>query len=321
MNIKTSFKIAACLGFIFAPLNAIAQEVLSSNSEAIISEDNYSNPIKIAAVSQKANFTNGLIKNNPSELNRLAARFIGFVNETQNAAKDESLSNAENIANFVDNSPVLTRADTIDGAKALAIISASQSKEFVENVKNIANFMGSEVLIQKLKENPQLVKTIKGYEDAQSRANFSLETAFSKIDKSSAIIAQAAYDLQKQKWSIIASDKQPRLEATQVSWNKTINLNEADFSKISEFLNLETTNSNSTLINDKLIIAAVILTLSNEEAALSHINMNSGKFCANNAYLNLRMCISATKYPYEHTFCLAKHAYSEFEACAKAATK
>lgn len=320
MKFKLPYSFAICFGILLTPINLFAQEI-SANNNIINTEDNYSNLLKIAALSPKPNLTNGLINNKQSELNRLALRFVNFVDETQNAAKIESLSNAQNIANFVDNSPFYTRADTIDGAKALAIISAHKSQIFIENVKNISNFIGKDIFIQKLNENPELIKTIKGYEDAQMRANNVLEYSFAKIENAKSIIAQASYDLQKEKWSIIATDKQPRLEATQAAWNKEINLNDSEFSKLSEFLNLNQTEYKAAKINDKYIIAAAILEISNEENALKIINLNSGKFCANNAYLNLRMCISATKYPFEHTFCLAKHGYEEFENCAKSAIK
>lgn len=298
------------------PINAFADE----KSVIAPSQDNYATPIMYAAIDAKPNFTNSLVKQKPQKLNKLAIRFINFVDETQNAAKSESLSSASKIASFVDNSPSLTRSDTIDGAKALAIISASNSSEFARNLKNYAQIMGKDELVAKLKASPSIVRTIEGYDDAQSNAVYSLGNAFSIIDASHGIISQASYDLQKQKWSMVATDKQPRLHATQIAWTKEVKQND-DATKLNEFLAPSKKHGKAQKVNDKLIAAAAILILTDEEEAIKTISLNSGKFCSTSAYLNLRMCISATKYPFEHSFCLAKHAYSDFEDCAKAALK
>lgn len=264
-----------------------------------------------------ANFTpvNYGTNDNNIEIYKLAGNFAEFISETSRAASNDGLSSAAKIDESVARSTTLTRASTIDGAKAYAVIAALRSSEFTGNIKSIANFGGKDALIAKLKSDPTSVRNIEGYLSARNFSSMALGSAYTSISKASAKINQAAYDLQLVKWSKIESPKEPRLNAVAQNWTKDVS-----FKPVSDY-SFSYANGSNEPVNDKILVAAALVALGEGNEAINFLTPNSGKSCATRAYLNLRMCLAATRYPYEHTFCLAKHSYEEFNSCARSATK
>ena len=259
--------------------------------------------------------TQSIAASSSTEMYELAGQFSALISESRRAAESSSLASARAIAQSVDRSPRLTRSSTIDGAKAYAVLAALRSSEFRNGVNHAASEMGREAFKAKISADPNALRQIGGYSEARSFASGALGDAYSIINASSAVIRQASYDLQHQQWSLVEQAKQPRLEAVATSWNAP-----AGSSGI-QTVSFSTNSRTQEPINDKIMLAAALSAIDDHQAAVSALGRDSGKFCANRAYLNLRQCLAATRYAYEHTFCLSRHGYSDFSECAQSATR
>ena len=289
---------------------ANAQEQVNSQ----FSEDiNFTSEKNVQVASSNIIGTKSTIQN--VNFAQMAGNFSALVKEAQSAATPEGLENAKSIGHYLDNSPRLTGGNSIDGAKAMVIVTALSNTQFVNSVKQVSSFMGKEAFAAKLKENVAMVKSFDGYESAYKTASASLGLGIEKIDNASAYITQASYDLQKFNWAKTENDKHLHLIALANAKKAPVNFTPIN---VSEIVN---NNANEVQINDKLLAAAALVAIDDNDGALSLLKLGSGEYCAQDAYLTLRMCVSASKYPYEHSFCLAKHAYEDANKCVKKALK
>lgn len=250
-----------------------------------------------------------------TEMYELAGQFSALVSESRRAAQGANLNSARAIAQSVDRSPRLTRASTIDGAKAYAVLAALRSNDFKAAVIQSANEMGRDAFIAKITSDASAIRRLNGYAEAKNFASSALNDAYSTIGASSEIIRQASYDLQREQWSMVVQAKQPRLEAVAVSWNAPIS------GYAIEASNVAVNARANEPVNDKILVAAALSAINDHQDAILALGRDSGKFCANRAYLNLRQCLAATRYAYEHTFCLSRHGYADFNDCAQSATR
>lgn len=232
-----------------------------------------------------------------------------FAEEAKRAAEPISYASAAAIAASVDKSPLLARTETIDGAKAYAIIAAAQSQEFRDGIKQIGEPMTKAGFINALISNPAFVRTIPGYENAKSLASSAITNNTSMISRAAATLHQAAYDLQRQNWAKTIVPKEPRLAAMATSWETPIAITNFDPSNVS-------TNGAATQeINDRIMAAAALYIIRADQAMSDMMQLGSGRSCAYRAYLNTRMCMAATRFPFEHSFCISQHAQDEFKQC------
>ena len=279
----------AALTNVQKPMNIIANSVNSS-------------PIEQNNVTQDAIYS-------------LAGNFAAFFAETSRAARSENLSSPETIATSIDHSSYYTRPEIIDGSKAFAAIVATRNQNFVFGISKMAQEVGANNLVQILKYNPSCVRNIDGYAEAKSYAANSLETVFNKIDTSSQTILQSSYDIQKYKWSQLPQDKERHLLEVDASLEKPLVYSDINGDMFNN------SGSDKIIINDRIMASAVMMQLKDNSSALETLSLGSGKPCAKRAFLNVKMCLAASRYPYEHTYCLAKHAYSETNACSIEALK
>jgi hypothetical protein len=248
--------------------------------------------------------------------NELAGHFSALVKSSQISARDDSLANATKISENIANTPFYVNGEAIDGAKAIAIIAALNDSEFVNNAKQVSAFVGADNFATNLVTQPQNVRNLSGFNSAQNKAASSIALALDKIDAASNKIAQSSYDLQKQSWATIASDKRLHLDALA----RAKSANQSVFTPIHS-TDLGTDQISTIAVNDRIIAAAALIAIGKENEAQNLIRLGTGASCADDTYLNLRMCISATKYPYEHAYCLANHAYRDVRQCVIKALK
>lgn len=246
-----------------------------------------------------------------SSLNNMSKIYTAFGEETARASDINNYSSASSIASSVINSPNFTRVEMVDSAKAIAILAAIKSPSFRQGIDNIINFTGKDTIIAQLENNPALVKSIQGYDEAEGYASSATSQVFDKIENSAATLHQASYSMQKEAWSQAEQEKQPILDKIKETWE--------NYSDIAAVSYTPAPSSSNIQINDKIMAAAALYLLNDNEGMMRMLDIGSGKSCTFTAYLNLRMCIAASKYPYEHSFCLSQHAYSEPNNCAKEA--
>jgi hypothetical protein len=239
----------------------------------------------------------------------MAGLFPAFAEEARRAALGESIANAAQIANSIDRAPLLARSETIDGAKAYALLAASMSAEFRAGITEIGTPLGRDTFIANLVSNPSFVKSIPGYTNAKDLAASGFSAHLQTISQSAVRLNQASYDLQRQTWTRTAVAKEPRLSALATSWNTP--LSSANF----DATNLVTSGNTGQAINDRVMAAAALYIIRADQEMTEMLQLGSGRSCAFRAYLNVRQCMSASKFPFEHTFCLSKHAQEEVKVC------
>lgn len=251
----------------------------------------------------------------PYSITQYAGFFIAFHNEVLRAGKPEGLSSASAIGYSIDRSSMYIRPEIVDGAKAFAVIAASKNPEFRAGIEGIISFTGKENLIARIKQTPDSLKNLPGYDAAINSARNATNSVFTDMSSSTAKIAQSAYDIQRLRWANTAIEKKPHLDAIAAASTATIvpeNIDDNIF--IGQ-------NIGETQIKDKFVLAAALLIAGDENSALSLLDIGDNRSCTYRAYLNLRMCMAATRYPYEHSFCLARHSYSEMQSCTQTAVK
>jgi hypothetical protein len=245
------------------------------------------------------------------EIKKNAGFFISAANAASSFGSPSSLSNAAQIQGTLTGAYKYFRGEAIDGVRSLAVLSAAQTPEFIDGVKMIAGFQGVNQFIIDLRNSPEKVKKIPGYDKAAANSVLYHDAQFKKFTEGHDNILAASYALQKEKWALVASQPAVLLEGTNKSWTgaaEGVDISLSDLPKAEK---------SDIMPNDKFIAAAALLILGEEEHAIAIIGRNSGGQCAYDAFLNTRMCVAATKFAFEHSFCIAKHEIDDFAKCAK----
>lgn len=245
---------------------------------------------------------------------QMAGLFSNFINDSVRFSDKENISNAPSIAKSLEGSAKNIHIEAIDGAKALALLASFEVEEFVNGVIDVAKFEGKEVLVQKLIDDPTYVNSFAGYETAKNRASGYLGWALSRSKESSAKLTKFSYDSQKLGWAKVPGDTQARLNAIAISWDAPNSKNQFKLS------NMGSANVQIP-IGDRILAASALVALGEQNSALEMLKIGGGKSCAKLAYLNLRQCVAATKFPFEQTFCMAKHSIDEYQGCIEKGLK
>ena len=257
-----------------------------------------------------------------TSLVNIAGYLPKFANAATNSATSPNLSTAVNIGNSIDNAPLLGRTETIDGAKAYAILAAANSQAFRNGIEQIGASYGRDGMIAKITANPSMVRSIPDYSEAKTYAGAAVGEQFAKIDSASAIVKKAAYDLQLTSWAKVPQDKQIHLNKMASNWE--VPLAQSDFDpKTISYNPTQTANAAGDVVtatpiaevNDDIMAAAALRILRADREVLSTMKIGSGQSCAYRAYLNSRMCMAATKFPFEHAFCISEHGQNEMKNC------
>ncbi len=245
---------------------------------------------------------------------QMAGIFSSFVNESANYSDKDNISSASSIGKSLESSAKHIHIEAIDGAKALALLAAFEVEEFTNGIIDVAKYEGKEVLVQKLIEDPHYVNSFAGYETAKNRASGYLGWALSRSKESSTKLTKFSYDSQKLGWAKVAGNTQARLDAIAISWDSPNTKYQFNIS------NLGSSNVN-VAIGDRILAASALVALGHESEAMEMMKIGGGKSCAKLAYLNLRQCVAATKFPFEQTFCMAKHSIDEYQGCIEKGLK
>ena len=249
-----------------------------------------------------------------TNMNELAAHYLAFHDEAIRAALPQSLASHVQIDVSVDKSAVFMNPDTIDGAKAFAVLAASRSATFRASIEGAITFVGREAFIEKIKADPASLKTMAGYDNAMALSKSTISAAFARVSLSAAKIKQASYDIQRvERWANTPLDKQVRLNAILAS-------SRLDFTPrpINENVYVEAPIGDLS-INEKYVYAAALMIAGSQRDAIATLNIGDSRSCTFRAYLNIRQCIAATRYAWEHTFCLSDHGIKEMQSCATGA--
>lgn len=249
----------------------------------------------------------------PSEYSRsienLAGYFPRLSKEVARAATNVSTNNA--IADSLDATTHFGRSETIDGAKAYAMLAASNSQAFRNGIMAIGTPIGRMEFAKRLETNPNWVAQISGYEEARNLASAALTSHLDVIKSNGLALQEVSYSMQKLPMSKVVMPKEMRLK--NIDSNFLTPLNPTNFAK--EHLQIGQV-ANET-VDNRIIAAAALYIIRADKEAMEMLRLGSGAGCATDVKIDLKMCVAASKYSFEHTYCMHEYYQEKFAQCIK----
>lgn len=248
------------------------------------------------------------------DLNETAARYVALVREADRMANLPSLS-SEAIAQALRVTSQTSGKGISEGAGAYATQVAASNGEFASGLRTTVNLLGRDVVLERLKSNPDaFLAMIAGSRQASRSASGALAASEAKLAHASEVLGEAAYSVQTQNWSQRIVDTQATLAAHRQAANLPMGQVEAaDFGAPAPM--------SDAPINGRYLLAASYQILGEDGAATEILDKPLGRMCMNRVQLNVRQCLAASQYPYEHLFCLSKHSFGETLGCVKDTVK
>ncbi len=248
------------------------------------------------------------------DLNEAASRYVALVMEADRIATMKTLS-PEALQTSLRITSRMSSKGISEGAGAFAALTAASHSEFAASFATVVNILGRDAVIVRLKDNPdQLFGMINGYGSAVKLSSGALSSSLEKLVRAETVLGEAAYSVQKEAWAQRAVDTQGTLAALRAEALAPHGLDELTAWTMPPAI------SDDPLHSRHLLAASYIL-LGDQVSATEVLDRPLGKMCMNRVQLNIRQCVAASQFPYEHAFCLSRHSFGEASLCVKAATK
>lgn len=240
----------------------------------------------------------------------------------------------------------------VDAQIAYAALVAAQNPEFIDSVRAISDYYGSDVAMQALMEDPLYVTGFMGADAAMQSVTSAVGEDVGRMDEVGMRYRQAAYNLQTEAWAQRrARDRQERLAAIETASSRlTTNfrlaeeIGPASRAPTAERLGsaaslfegevasdttgpitlseLELTVGERQLEPDErrvgqiLVVAALQSIEDGDMAYLDQLLSNPAvERCIMWAKLDLQQCVAAGHFKYEDAFCIAEHALDDVADC------
>ena len=242
-----------------------------------------------------------------------ARRYVALVQEADRMANLPSLS-AGAIAQALAVTSQTSGKGISEGAGAYATQIAASNAEFAAGLRTVVNLMGREAVLARLKSDPDaFLAMIAGSSQAARTASGALVASEAKLAQAQEVLGEAAYHVQTQSWSQQVVDTQATLAAHRAAANQP--LERADITT------LQSAPASDAPLNGRYLLAASYKILGDDVSATEVLDKPLGRMCMNRVQLNVRQCLAASQYPYEHLFCLSKHSFGETLGCVKDVVK
>jgi hypothetical protein len=248
------------------------------------------------------------------DLNEAASRYVALVMEADRIATMKTLS-PEALQTSLRVTSRMSSKGISEGAGAFAALTAASHSEFAASFATVVNILGRDAVIVRLKDNPdQLFGMINGYGSAVKLSSGALSSSLEKLVRAETVLGEAAYSVQKEAWAQRAVDTQGTLAALRAEALAPHGLDELTAWTMPPAISDDPLNS-------RYLLAASYILLGDQVSASEVLDRPLGKMCMNRVQLNIRQCVAASQFPYEHAFCLSRHSFGEASLCVKAATK
>jgi hypothetical protein len=245
------------------------------------------------------------------DMNDAAGRYVALVQEADRMANLPNLSSLE-IARALATTSQVSGKGISEGAGAYASEIAATQSEFAGGLRTTVNLLGREAVLERLRDNPdQFLAMVAGAQQASRAAGGALAASSAKLARAQEVLGQAAYSVQAQSWSQQEVDTPAALAAHRHAATLPITRSQAP---LTNFAALPSEGP----VNGRFLLAASYKILGEDEKAAQILDRPIGRQCIQ---LNVRQCLAASQYPYEHLFCLSKHSFGEASACVSQATK
>ncbi len=248
------------------------------------------------------------------DMNEAAQRYLGFVQEADRMATLPQMSQLA-IAQALATTSNVSSKGISEGAGAYAAQVAASQPEFAAGLATLVNIMGREAVLTRLRNDPdQLLAMISGSQQASRKASGALEASEAKLARAQHVLGEAAYSVQSESWAQSVVDTQATLAAHRYAATLPVPQSDLMFASM-------TAPSSDTPLNKRYLLAASYQILGDNVAATEVLDKPLGRMCMNRVQLNVRQCIAASRFPYEHLFCLSQHSFGEALGCVKDAAK
>jgi hypothetical protein len=243
-----------------------------------------------------------------------AQRYVTLVNEADRMANLPVLS-TDAIAQALRVTAQTSNTGISEGAWAYATQVAASKGEFAAGLRTVVNILGREAVFARLKSDPDaFLALISGAREAVQAASGALAASETKLARAQEILGEAAYSVQTLSWSQSAVDTQATLAAHRQAAVSPLPRSEVA-PPVLVF------QASDAPINGRYLLAASYRILGDDVAASEILDRPLGRMCMNRVQLNVRQCLAASQYPYEHLFCLSKHSFGETLGCVKDTVK
>lgn len=240
-----------------------------------------------------------------------ASRYVTLVKEAERIGSLPALS-TDAIEGSLRLSARVSHRGITEGVGAFAALTAASHSEFASGLTTVTNLLGREAVLTRLKEDPdQLFAAISGSVSARKLAAGAIESSLASLEKASKSLGAAAYGVQGQAWAKRTVDT----PATLV-YLRSEAAGAARPEELSNWVLPPRISDQS--ISNRYLIAASYKILGEEGLATQLLDQPKGRMCMNRVQLNVRQCVAASQYPYEHLFCLSKHSFGEALDCVRA---
>jgi hypothetical protein len=248
------------------------------------------------------------------DMNEAAHRYVALVEEADRMASLPALS-TDAIAQALAVTSQTSGKGISEGAGAYATQVVARNAEFAAGLRTIVNMMGRDAVLARLKSDPDtFLAMISGSREAARAASGALLASEAKLALAQEVLGEAAYSVQTQSWSQRIVDTQATLAAHRQAAN--LPLERADGP-----VTMPDSEASDAPINGRYLLAASYRILGDDVAATEVLDKPLGRMCMNRVQLNVRQCLAASQYPYEHLFCLSKHSFGETLGCVKDTVK
>ena len=243
-----------------------------------------------------------------------AARFNALVGEADRLTTLRTLT-PEAVQGALLSTARLSSAGISEGAASYAVLSASAHAPFASSLQTAVNLLGRDAVMERLKTDPEaFLGLVASSQEAATIASGVMADSLVKMDKASTLLGEAAYSVQKEAWAQREVDAQLVLTAHRAASTSAVELSPLGASDMR--------NTRAEVPLDKrFLVAAAYHVLGDDVASTKLISRTSGKMCMNRVQLNVRQCLAASRYPYEHLFCLSRHSFQESSGCVRDAIK
>ncbi len=243
-----------------------------------------------------------------------AARFNALVGEADRLTTLRTLT-PEAVQGALLSTARLSSAGISEGAASYAVLSAAAHAPFASSLQTAVNLLGRDAVMERLKTDPEaFLGLVASSQEAATIASGVMADSLVKMDKASALLGEAAYSVQKEAWAQREVDPQLVLTAHRAASTSAVELSPLAASDMR--------NTRAEIPLDKrFLVAAAYHVLGDDVASTKLISRTGGKMCMNRVQLNVRQCLAASRYPYEHLFCLARHSFQESSGCVRDAIK
>jgi hypothetical protein len=243
-----------------------------------------------------------------------AARYVALVKEADRMTFPNALA-SESIASSLMITARLSSKEITEGVGAYATLAVANDPAFKSGLQTAMSFLGRDVALARLKENPASFLTmISGYGDATKIASGAIEGSMSRLEAAQTTLNAAAYSLQKERWATQEVDTQSTLAAHRSSAVQPSGLTPFAMSDLPA-------RPSESPVNSRYVLAAAYRLLGDEASAIELLDKPLGRMCMNRVQLNVRQCIAASRFAYEHAFCLSQHSFGESLTCVKSSVR